>query len=118
LGTGKQLKAKTFNRLFETIQRLREIKVTDHQGNSRILHYRYKSSYPCESNEWGDFQTHRRVLGLISIGEEINTILNYIPTSQVQVFVSTRSATFMDDVNEYSSGDDVESGEKFLLPRS
>ena len=30
---------------------------------------KYKRLYPIENNEWGDFQAHRKILGLVSIGE-------------------------------------------------
>lgn len=38
---------------------------------------RYIHDYPVENNDWGDFQTHRRLLGLVSIGKfDIQTELN------------------------------------------
>lgn len=35
----------------------------------RKIQVRYKQSYTCDSNDWGDFQAHRKVLGLITIGK-------------------------------------------------
>lgn len=38
---------------------------------------RYVRDYPVENNEWGDFQTHRRLLGLITVGKfDTQTELN------------------------------------------
>lgn len=38
---------------------------------------RYVHEHPVENNDWGDFQTHRRLLGLITIGKfETQTELN------------------------------------------
>ena len=39
------------------------------QGQNRNVAVRYKRGYPKENNEWGDFQAHRRVLGLVAIGK-------------------------------------------------
>jgi len=38
-------------------------------GVSREVLARYIKDYPVENNDWGDFQTHRRLLGLISVGK-------------------------------------------------
>lgn len=35
----------------------------------RDIWVRYIHDYPVENNDWGDFQTHRRLLGLITIGK-------------------------------------------------
>ncbi|CAG0920364.1 unnamed protein product [Notodromas monacha] len=114
---GQQLKQKTFNRFFETIQRIREIKVTDHQGNLRILHFRYKRSYPVENNEWGDFQTHRRVLGLLSLGkftskEELRELLQQheaIKLRYASSLYDSRCVMFGDGTGLIRNGEEAES---------
>ena len=35
---------------------------------SRSIEVRFVRSYPVESNGWGDFQHHRALLGLVSVG--------------------------------------------------
>ena len=37
-------------------------------GSKRTFLIRYVKSYPVENNEWGDFQKHRQVQGIISVG--------------------------------------------------
>lgn len=65
-----QLKIKTFNRIYERISHVRTINITANAAakGSRMVRLRYRRDYPVENNEWGDFQYHRRVLGLISVG--------------------------------------------------
>lgn len=43
--------------------------ILDSSGNLRDIWVRYVREYPVENNDWGDFQTHRRLLGLITIGK-------------------------------------------------
>ncbi|XP_044738688.1 protein brunelleschi [Chrysoperla carnea] len=76
---GTQLKTKTFSRLFERILRCNCHKITDSSGQVREVWIRYVKEYPVENNDWGDFQTHRKLLGLISLGkydsqQELNEI--------------------------------------------
>lgn len=76
---GSQLKPKTFNKFFERISRISSVKITDSTGQVRNIFVRYIKEHPVENNDWGDFQTHRRLLGLISLGkydsqQELNEI--------------------------------------------
>lgn len=64
--TGSHLPTSLFNRVWEQIHALDVVHV---QGQNRNVIVRYKRSYPIENNEWGDFQAHRKVLGLISVGK-------------------------------------------------
>ena len=64
--TGSHLPTSIFNRMLERICRLTVVHV---QGQNRNVTVRYKRSYPVENNQWGDFQAHRKVLGLISVGK-------------------------------------------------
>lgn len=43
--------------------------IPDSSGYTRDIWIRYVRDYPVENNEWGDFQTHRRLLGLITVGK-------------------------------------------------
>ncbi|CAH1976189.1 unnamed protein product [Acanthoscelides obtectus] len=76
---GDQLKQKTYTKFFDRIAKLSNIRVTDSTGLARNILVRYVKEYPVENNDWGDFQTHRRLLGLISLGkydsqQELNEI--------------------------------------------
>ncbi|GFO45747.1 trafficking protein particle complex subunit 9, partial [Plakobranchus ocellatus] len=63
---GSQLQAQCFNRIFERISQVSCIHV---QGQKRDISVRYRRSYTVEANSWGDFQGHRKVLGVITIGQ-------------------------------------------------
>ncbi|XP_046397297.1 protein brunelleschi isoform X2 [Ischnura elegans] len=81
---GRQLKQKSFERVLERIRRVSRLRVvvdpsaaaaasaTGAPGGPpwpREITARYVTDYPVENNDWGDFQTHRRVLGLVSVGK-------------------------------------------------
>ncbi|ODN02451.1 Trafficking protein particle complex subunit 9 [Orchesella cincta] len=66
---GRQLRTKQFNRAFERISRINQLKVFDSQNQARHIWIRYLRGYPQENNDWGDFQTHRKALGLITVGQ-------------------------------------------------
>ncbi|XP_077022828.1 trafficking protein particle complex subunit 9 isoform X2 [Tamandua tetradactyla] len=53
-----------FFRIYRRISSVSQISVRDSQ---RVLYIRYRHHYPPENNEWGEFQTHRKVVGLITI---------------------------------------------------
>ncbi|KAI4902966.1 hypothetical protein NFI96_012729, partial [Prochilodus magdalenae] len=53
-----------FFRIYKRISSVNQVNVRDSQ---RVLFIRYRHHYPPENNEWGDFQTHRKVVGLISV---------------------------------------------------
>eukprot|EP00075_Anas_platyrhynchos_P016801 XP_027306054.1 trafficking protein particle complex subunit 9 [Anas platyrhynchos] len=53
-----------FFRIYKRISAVSQVNVRDSQ---RVLYIRYRHHYPPENNEWGDFQTHRKVVGLITI---------------------------------------------------
>uniref|UniRef100_A0A8D0DJZ8 Trafficking protein particle complex subunit 9 n=1 Tax=Salvator merianae TaxID=96440 RepID=A0A8D0DJZ8_SALMN len=54
----------SFFKIYKRISTVNQINVRDSQ---RVLYIRYRHHYPPENNEWGDFQTHRKVVGLITI---------------------------------------------------
>jgi len=70
---GSQLSSRNFTRLYDRICRQTSYKIPDGSGNVRNIFTHFVRNYPIESNDWGDFQTHRRVLGLICIGECSNS---------------------------------------------
>lgn len=63
------LKSKPFAKVWDKVRRVNHTKVTDSAGVVRQVYVRYVKEYPVESNDWGDFQTHRRLLGLITVGK-------------------------------------------------
>ncbi|XP_057664018.1 protein brunelleschi isoform X1 [Diorhabda carinulata] len=76
---GNQLKPKIFFKFYERINKLTSVRITDSTGAVRNILIRYIKEHPVENNDWGDFQTHRRLLGLISLGkydsqQELNEI--------------------------------------------
>ncbi|CAL1545935.1 unnamed protein product, partial [Lymnaea stagnalis] len=64
--TGSQLPIQSFNRAFEKVSRVDRIYV---QGQKRNITIKYRKSYSPDFNSWGDFQGHRKVLGLITLGK-------------------------------------------------
>ncbi|XP_059899659.1 LOW QUALITY PROTEIN: trafficking protein particle complex subunit 9 [Gadus macrocephalus] len=53
-----------FFRIYKRIASVSQVSVRDSQ---RQLYIRYRHHYLPENNEWGDFQTHRKVVGLIAV---------------------------------------------------
>lgn len=66
---GSQLKSRSFHKLYERISRIGHVKVSDSNGSQRPVWVTYRREYPVDCNDWGDFQTHRRILGIITIGQ-------------------------------------------------
>lgn len=64
---GEELSSKSFNRYFDRICRVNQLRVVDGTGAERYVQARYIKDYPVGNNDWGDFQTHRRLLGLITV---------------------------------------------------
>lgn len=63
---GSGLTTKSFNKVFEKVSRLRALKIAN---PPRVISLRYKRVYTIDNNAWGNFQAHRRVLGLVSISK-------------------------------------------------
>ncbi|XP_063041125.1 trafficking protein particle complex subunit 9 [Engraulis encrasicolus] len=53
-----------FFRIYKRIASVNQVSVRDSQ---RQLYIRYRHHYPPDNNEWGDFQTHRKVVGLVAV---------------------------------------------------
>ena len=61
---GNQIKPKTVSRLCERIAKCgSRFIVTDSTNNTREILARFVKEHPVENDDWGDFQTHRRLLG-------------------------------------------------------
>lgn len=67
--TGKLVTAKHFSRCWERICQLDCVAIP---GQNRNMWIRYKRSYSKDCNEWGDFQAHRKALGLVCVGCCVN----------------------------------------------
>ncbi|XP_052763797.1 trafficking protein particle complex subunit 9-like [Mya arenaria] len=63
--TGKLLSWKHFSRCWDRVCQMDCVAIP---GQKREMWIRYKRQYTPDCNEWGDFQIHRKALGLISIG--------------------------------------------------
>ncbi|XP_062576163.1 trafficking protein particle complex subunit 9-like [Saccostrea cucullata] len=64
--TGLTLSQQKFRKIWERIQKLSSVGIPGQKRNAWV---RYKQNYPKENNDWGDYQAHRKALGLISVGE-------------------------------------------------
>ncbi|KAM4864994.1 trafficking protein particle complex subunit 9 [Thomomys bottae] len=53
-----------FFRVYRRVCAVRQLSLRD---SPRALFIRYRHHYPPENNEWGDFQTHRKVVGLVTV---------------------------------------------------
>ncbi|KAK9505487.1 hypothetical protein O3M35_009531 [Rhynocoris fuscipes] len=66
---GEELSNKSFQKIFDRINKINNVKVVDSVGITRNIWARFVKDYPVGNNDWGDFQTHRRLLGLITVGK-------------------------------------------------
>ncbi|XP_066594178.1 protein brunelleschi [Prorops nasuta] len=72
---GTQIKPKTVAKLYERIVKAgSRFTVNDSNIGSRDMLARFVRDHPVENNDWGDFQTHRKLLGLITVGRYENQI--------------------------------------------
>lgn len=69
--SGEEITAKTFNKLYEKISKATDFSITDSNGVKRDVRAKYVKEYLVGNNDWGDFQTHRRLYGLITIGKNL-----------------------------------------------
>ncbi|KAJ8935382.1 hypothetical protein NQ314_012793 [Rhamnusium bicolor] len=133
---GSQLKPKTFIKFFDRISKINNVKITDSTGQVRNILVRYVKEHPVENNDWGDFQTHRRLLGLISLGkydsqQELNEVCRVHESLKVKynttlfdsrciLFGPTKEIESPEDEESNSSGDSEAKSEvpieKFTTP--
>lgn len=72
---GTQIKQKTIGKLWERIVKAgSRFSIEDQKIGNREILIRFVKDHPVENIEWGDFQTHRRLLGLITFGKYENQI--------------------------------------------
>lgn len=108
---GSLLKPKTFNKYYERIARVSNVKITDSTGQVRNIFVRYVREHPIENNDWGDFQTHRRLLGLISIGKyDSQRELNEICRVHESLKVKYTNTLFDSRCILFGTGDEGSSG--------
>jgi len=65
---GHQISDDSFKRISACIDQVRDVPVRDKTGLNRIIRVRYTPQYHVENNDWGEFQAHRRLVGVISVG--------------------------------------------------
>lgn len=65
------VKVRVFARTIDRITSVTYVRLPD---NKRGIWLRYKRLVHLENNEWGDFQVHRRVAGLICLGKAASEI--------------------------------------------
>ncbi|XP_061615742.1 trafficking protein particle complex subunit 9 isoform X5 [Phyllopteryx taeniolatus] len=53
-----------FFKIYKRIASVSHVSIRDSQ---RLLYIRYRHHYLPDNNEWGDFQTHRKVVGLVAV---------------------------------------------------
>uniref|UniRef100_A0A1A9ZEY3 Trs120/TRAPPC9 N-terminal domain-containing protein n=1 Tax=Glossina pallidipes TaxID=7398 RepID=A0A1A9ZEY3_GLOPL len=62
-------KPRTLQKAFDKVRGVNNVKITDSNGLIRDIWVRYIHDHPVENNDWGDFQTQRRLLGLLTNGK-------------------------------------------------
>ncbi|XP_026681214.1 protein brunelleschi [Diaphorina citri] len=60
---------KWFEQVFSHLSSVKKINLLDSAGNERNITARFVKDYPVGNNDWGDFQTHRKLLGLVSVSK-------------------------------------------------
>ncbi|KPM04717.1 brunelleschi-like protein [Sarcoptes scabiei] len=71
---GPQMNPKLFKSIYDHLLQLYELKITNNKilGFERTIRIRFKQSYSIEENDWGDFQAHRKLIGLITVARSLN----------------------------------------------
>nr|XP_027201589.1 trafficking protein particle complex subunit 9-like [Dermatophagoides pteronyssinus] len=71
---GPQMNQQLFDLIYKNIIKLNELKILNNKinGFERQIRIRYKQSYSIDNNDWGDFQAHRKLIGLITIAQSFN----------------------------------------------
>lgn len=66
---GEEITAKTYNKIYDRISKITSLNILDSNGVERNVKSRYVKDYLVGNNDWGEFQTHRRLYGLITVGK-------------------------------------------------
>ena len=79
---GCHLKPKSFSRLYDRVSKVQNQTI---QNQQRSVYLRYRKFYTQNDNSWGDFQAHRKVLGLLCFGKcenqnEVTELVNLYET--------------------------------------
>ncbi|XP_036344710.1 protein brunelleschi-like isoform X1 [Rhagoletis pomonella] len=122
-------KPRSLQKAFDKVRRVSNVKINDSTGATRDIWVRYIHDHPVENNDWGDFQTHRRLIGLITIGKfesqtELNELCRQHESLKVRysgtlydsraIFFGPSPANHVDKVN--SAGEDHQ-GEDTTAPQ-
>lgn len=80
-----------YNKLFDRIAKVNDLNMLDSNGVERIVRARYLQEYLVGNNDWGEFQTHRRLYGLITIGKL--PIIDYMvyTVNRIVILVNTKT---------------------------
>ncbi|KAH8419358.1 hypothetical protein KR222_006517 [Zaprionus bogoriensis] len=116
-------RARILQRAFERVRRVNNIKVTDSAGIVRTIYFRFIHEHPVEHNDWGDFQTHRRLLGLVTIGKfenqtELNELCRHHESLKVRygsTLYESRAIFFGPDATADGDGDGDRDGDADLI---
>ena len=68
LQVGSKLPGSAFARIKDRIFSIRKVSINKDGEASKNFRVRYTNNHPLENNEWGEFQLHRSLIGLICVG--------------------------------------------------
>lgn len=90
---GSFLSKEAFTGLWEQLLKLKSIPVAKYRRN---LNVRFVSHYPTENNQWGEFQFHRKVLGLVCIAQHNENVTGSDLESQYSDLKNLYDSTLLD----------------------
>lgn len=68
---GSFITCTNFSRIYDELQSLKTVFLSTEK---KTVRFQFLDNYPTENNEWGDFQYHRKVLGLICIAQHVDAV--------------------------------------------
>lgn len=83
----------SFTKIWDHLNQLEFVLVTKYDRN---LSVRFLSDYPIENSEWGDFQYHRKVLGLICIAQHNENVSGSDLETQYSDLTNLYDSTLLD----------------------
>lgn len=63
---GSFVVSKDFTTIYDHLEKLHAVALP---AEGRHINFQFVTDYPTENNEWGDFQYHRKILGMICIAQ-------------------------------------------------